>query len=134
MDKIKVLIVDDHTLFREGVFAILRGEEDIEVAGEASTGHEAIEQTERLKPDVILMDIQMPDMSGIEATEKILFDHPGIGIIMVTMLEDGDFLFAAMRAGARGYILKGADKEEMLESIQAVAGGQAIFGPAVALN
>ena len=132
MDTTKVLIVDDHTLFREGVFAILHGEEDVEVAGEASTGLEAIEQTERLQPDVILMDIQMPDMSGIEATEKILIKHPGIGIIMVTMLEDGDFLFAAMRAGARGYVLKGADKEEMLESIRAVAGGQAIFGPAVA--
>lgn len=129
---IRVLIVDDHTLFREGVYAILRGEEDIEVAGKASTGQEAIEQTERLQPDVILMDIQMPDMNGIEATEKILTKHPRIGIIMVTMLEDGDFLFAAMRVGARGYVLKGADKEEMLESIRAVAGGQAIFGPAIA--
>jgi DNA-binding NarL/FixJ family response regulator len=132
MDQISVLIVDDHKLFREGVQAILKGVPGVEVIGEAATGREAIEQSETLSPDVILMDIQMPDMNGIQATEAILSKRPEAGIIMVTMLEDGDFLFAAMRAGARGYVLKGAGKEEMLTSIRAVADGQAIFGPAVA--
>ncbi len=132
MDQISVLIVDDHTLFREGVQAILKGVPGIVVTGEAASGREAIEQSALLSPDVILMDIQMPDMNGIEATAAILREHPAVGVIMVSMLEDGDFLFAAMRAGARGYVLKGAGKEEMLASIRAVADGQAIFGPAVA--
>jgi DNA-binding NarL/FixJ family response regulator len=132
MEEIRVLIVDDHTLFREGVTAILKGAADIEAVGEAASGVEAIEQSDQLSPDIILMDIQMPDMNGIEATQVILKSHPDIGVIMVTMLEDDDFLFAAMRAGARGYVLKGADKAEMLGSIRAVAEGQAIFGPAVA--
>jgi DNA-binding NarL/FixJ family response regulator len=132
MELIRVLIVDDHTLFREGVFAILKGATDIEAVGEAATGQEAIRQASLLSPDVILMDIQMPDMNGIEATIAILKSFPNIGVIMVTLLEDGDFLFAAMSAGARGYVLKGADKQEMLQSIRAVADGQAIFGPAVA--
>jgi DNA-binding NarL/FixJ family response regulator len=132
METIRLLIADDHRLFREGLLAILHGVEDIEAIGEASTGQEAVEQAMDLTPDVILMDIQMPDMSGIEATQRILEGHPQTGIIMVTMLEDDDFLFAAMRAGARGYVLKGADKGEMLKSIRAVAEGQAIFGPVVA--
>lgn len=132
MEPIQVLIVDDHTLFREGVVAILKGAADIEAVGEAATGQEAIQQAALLSPDVVLMDIQMPDMNGIEATQAILESQPHIGVIMVTMIEDGDFLFAAMRAGVRGYVLKGADKQEMLQSIRAVADGQAIFGPAVA--
>jgi DNA-binding NarL/FixJ family response regulator len=132
MEPIRVLIVDDHTLFREGVSAILRRAPDVEAVGEAATGQEAIQQAGSLSPDVILMDIQMPDMNGIEATQAILKSRPDVGIIMVTMLEDDDFLFAAMRAGARGYVLKGAEKVEMLQSIRAVAEGQAIFGPAVA--
>lgn len=132
MTPIRVLIVDDHTLFREGVLAILNGAIDVEAVGEAATGQEAIQQAAHLAPDVILMDIQMPDMNGIQATQQILEGHPNVGIIMVTMLEDDDFLFAAMRAGARGYVLKGADKSEMLQSIRAVAEGQAIFGPAIA--
>jgi DNA-binding NarL/FixJ family response regulator len=132
MEPIRVLIVDDHTLFREGVLAILKGDAEIEAIGEAATGREAIQQVSLLSPDVVLMDIQMPDMNGIEATQAILESRPHIGVIMVTMLEDSDFLFAAMRAGARGYILKGAEKQEMLQSIRAVADGQAIFGPAVA--
>lgn len=132
MDGIRLLIVDDHTLFREGVYAILKSEPDIEVVGEAAAGRAAVEQVAALLPDVILMDIQMPDMNGIEATQRILAVHPQIHIIMLTMLEDDDFLFAAMRSGARGYILKGAGKKEMLQSIRAVAVGQAVFGPGIA--
>ena len=132
MDSIRVLIVDDHALFRDGVCAILKAAPDIDVVGEAARGKEAVLKAQKLTPDVILMDIQMPDMNGIEATERILKLKPEIGIIMITMLEDDDFLFAAMRAGARGYVLKGADKAEMLKSIRAVADGEALFGPAIA--
>jgi DNA-binding NarL/FixJ family response regulator len=132
MGPIRVLIADDHTLFREGLLAILAGAADIDVVGEAAGGREAVEKSAALEPQVILMDIQMPDMNGIEATKKILSGQPETGIIILTMLEDDDSLFGAMQAGARGYVLKGADKAEMLRSIRAVAGGEALFGPAIA--
>ena len=132
MKPIRVLIADDHALFREGVNAILKSVPDIEQVGEAGTGQEALALVSDLKPDVILMDIQMPDLNGIEATQCILKAQPDVGIIIVTMLEDDDSLFSAMQAGARGYVLKGADKAEMIKSIRAVAEGDAIFGPAIA--
>ncbi|MCI0551801.1 MAG: response regulator transcription factor [Anaerolineae bacterium] len=132
MKPIRVLIADDHALFREGVHAILKSVSDIEIVGEAGTGQEALTLAANLTPDVILMDIQMPDLNGVEATQRILKTQPDTGIIIVTMLEDDDSLFSAMRAGARGYVLKGADKAEMLKSIRAVAEGEALFGPAIA--
>jgi DNA-binding NarL/FixJ family response regulator len=132
MTAIRVLVVDDHALFREGLIAILSNVPDIDVVGEAGTGLEAVSQAESLAPDVVLMDISMPDLNGIEATQQVLAGKPHTGIIMLTMLEDNDSLFAAMCAGARGYVLKGADKAEVLKSIRAVADGQALFGPAIA--
>jgi len=132
MKPIRVLIADDHALFREGIHAILKPVPDIEIVGEAGTGEEAVALAPDLKPDVILMDIQMPDLNGVEATQRILETQPDTGIIIVTMLEDDDSLFSAMRAGARGYVLKGADKAEMLKSIRAVADGEALFGRAIA--
>jgi DNA-binding NarL/FixJ family response regulator len=105
---------------------------DVEVVGEAETGAEVITKAEDLQPDVILMDIQMPGINGIQATRQIMNTHPEIGVIVVTMYEDDDSVFAAMRAGARGYILKGADQEEMLRAIRAVAQGEALFGPDIA--
>ena len=129
---IHILVVDDHPLFREGLASLLNSSPETSVIGEAGSGSEAIAQAEALNPDVVLMDIQMPDMNGIEATRRILADHPTMRIIMLTMLEDDDSLFAAMRAGARGYILKGADKAEVLRTIAAVVEGQALFGPAIA--
>jgi len=105
---------------------------DIEVVGEAETGAQVISQAAELQPDVILMDIQMPGVNGIQATRQIVSDHPQIGIIVVTMFKDDDSVFAAMRAGARGYILKGADQQEMLRAIRAVAQGEALFGPEIA--
>lgn len=132
MTTIQVLVVDDHTLFREGMCAIFENVPDIEVVGQASSGHEAVSQVKSLLPDIVLMDISMPDLNGIEATEQVLALKPDTGIIMLTMVENNDSLFAAMRAGARGYILKGADKAEVLKTIRSVANGEATFGPAIA--
>lgn len=132
MTAIRVLVVDDHTLFRDGLTAILMNVPGIEAVGEAGTGREAVAQVQTLVPDVVLMDINMPDLNGIEATQQVLAIKPDTGIIMLTMLEDNDSLFAAMCAGARGYILKGADKAEVLKTIRAVAQGEALFGPAIA--
>jgi DNA-binding NarL/FixJ family response regulator len=129
---IRLLIADDHTLFREGLRAILGAQSEIEIVGEAGTGTQAVSLAATHLPDIILMDIQMPEMNGIAATEKIMDANPHIGIIVLTMLEDDDSVFAAMRAGARGYVLKGADKAEMLRAIHAVAQGEALFGPAIA--
>ncbi len=131
-EAIQILIADDHTLFRDGLRALFRSLPDTTVIGEAATGAEAIAQAEKLQPDVILMDIQMPGLNGIEATRQIVQTSPHIGVIVVTMFEDDDSVFAAMRAGARGYVLKGADQEEMLRTIRAAARGEALFGPVIA--
>jgi DNA-binding NarL/FixJ family response regulator len=132
MEPIKLLIADDHALFREGIRALLLAAPDIICVGEVATGEDAVGQTAVLQPDVVLMDINMPDMNGVEATRCILQTNPNVGIIMVTMLEDDASVFAAMRAGARGYVLKGSHHNEMLQAIRAVAQGQALFGPAIA--
>jgi DNA-binding NarL/FixJ family response regulator len=132
MEAIRILIADDHTLFRDGLSAVLNSISDTEVVGEAATGDEAIAQASLLQPDVVLMDIQMPGVNGIEATRRIVGTSPHIGVIIVTMFEDDDSVFSAMRAGARGYVLKGADQIEMLRVIRAVARGEALFGPGIA--
>lgn len=128
---IRVLIADDHPVFRFGLKALLSTEKDIEIIGEASNGREAMRLADELKPNVILMDINMPEVNGIEATRQIVRAHPEIAILIVTMLDD-DSLFSAMRAGARGYLLKGAEGEETLRAIRASAAGEAIFSPRVA--
>ncbi len=132
METIRVLIADDHALFRDGLRALLASAPDTEFVGEAATGDEAIALAIRLQPDVILMDIQMPSLNGIEATRQIVQASPHIGVLMVTMFEDDPSVFNAMRAGARGYLLKGAKHEEMLRAIRAVGSGEAIFSPAIA--
>ncbi|HEX6387411.1 MAG TPA: response regulator transcription factor [Anaerolineae bacterium] len=129
---IRILIADDHTLFRDGLRALFNSLADMEVIGEAATGAEAVALAEELQPDVVLMDIQMPDVNGIEATRQIVRTSPHVGVIVVTMFEDDDSVFAAMRAGARGYVLKGAGQEEMLRAIRAVAQGEALFGAGIA--
>jgi DNA-binding NarL/FixJ family response regulator len=128
---IRILIADDHPVFRFGLKALLETEDDTEVVGEATTGAEAVVLAAELQPDIILMDLNMPDLSGLEATRRIIRANPDIGILVITMFDD-DSVFAAMRAGARGYILKGAEGEETLRAIRAVANGEAIFSPAVA--
>lgn len=129
---IKVLIADDHVFYREGVRALLSNVPEVEVVGEANNGEEAIAQTKDLLPNVILMDLKMPGMNGIDATRKINEVYPNIGVLVITMFDDDDSVFAAMRAGARGYILKDADKDEVVRAIVAVERGEAIFSPAIA--
>ena len=131
-DSIRVLIADDHPLFRDGMRGLLGSLPDMKVVGEASSGEQAIELARELQPDVILMDIKMPGINGIEATREILHTSPRIGVLVVTMFEDDDSVFAAMRAGARGYLLKDSSGQEVGHAIRAVASGEAIFGPGVA--
>ena len=131
-EKIRVLIADDHPLYRDGMHGLLDSVPDTEVIGEAATGEEAITLAENLQPDVILMDIKMPGINGLQAMREILNTSPHIRILIVSMLEDDDSVFAAMRAGARGYVPKGANQVEMLRAIRAVANGEAIFGPGIA--
>ncbi|MBK9121898.1 MAG: response regulator transcription factor [Chloroflexi bacterium] len=129
---IRLIIVDDHTLFREGLQAIFLTASDIEVVGVAASGEAAVEQAGNLRPDVVLMDIQMGGMNGIEATRRILSDLPDVKVVMLTMLEDSESLMAAMAAGAVSYVLKGADKAEVFRTIRSAAAGEVLFGPAIA--
>ncbi|MBV9258718.1 MAG: response regulator transcription factor [Ktedonobacteraceae bacterium] len=132
MDAIRLLIADDHAFYREGVRTMLLELPDMEVIGEAANGDETIAQADSLSPDVILMDIKMPGMNGIEATRRILQVSPHIKVLVVTMFEDDDSVFSAMRAGARGYLLKDADQDELVRAVKAVYRGEAIFSPAIA--
>src|SRR5437764_3863616 len=132
MEPIRVLIADDHAFYREGVRTMLSAVPESEVIGEAATGDEVITLALTLQPDVILMDLKMPGLNGIEATRRILHTSPRIGVLVITMFEDDDSVFAAMRAGARGYLLKGAGQQEILRAIRSVANGEAIFGPGIA--
>jgi DNA-binding NarL/FixJ family response regulator len=130
--KTRVLIADDHAIVREGLRAVVGSEPDLEVVGEAATGREAIEMSAGLRPNVVLMDIQMPGLNGIEATRRVLDANPDTGVVVLTMFEDDDSVFSAMRAGARGYVLKGAPPSEILKVLRAVAAGEAYFGPEIA--
>ncbi|PYI57574.1 response regulator transcription factor [Paenibacillus flagellatus] len=128
----RLLIADDHPLFREGIIAVLQGYEGLEVVGEAETGDESIRLAESLQPDLILMDISMPGVNGIEATRQIIATSPHIRILILTMFDDDNSVFSAIRAGARGYLLKGAKPKEILRALVAVADGEAIFSPGIA--
>ncbi len=132
IEPIRVVVVDDHVVFRQGLSALLEANDDTLVVGQAGSGDEAVVVIGREVPDVVLMDVQMPQVNGIEATRRVLADHPDVHVVMLTMLEDDDSLFAAMCAGARSYLLKGADKEEVLATIRSAATGEARFGPAIA--
>lgn len=128
---LRVVIADDHPVFRFGLKALLEAEDGIEVVGEAVNGREAVELAGRLNPDVILLDLNMPELNGLEATRKIAAYHPAVAILILTMFDD-DTVVAAVRAGARGYILKGAEGDETLRAIRAVARGEVILSPAAA--
>jgi DNA-binding NarL/FixJ family response regulator len=132
MKPLRVVIVDDHPLFRHGVRTLFLTTPELEVVGEAANGEEAIILAQSLKPDVMLMDIRMPGASGIEVTRKITVMDPSIRILVLTMFEDDSSVFTAMRSGAKGYVLKDADKDELLRAIHAVGNGEAIFSPGIA--
>lgn len=132
MEPIRILLADDHTLFRKGIRTMLDQIEDVTVEGEAASGREAIELAHELVPDVILMDIQMPEVGGIEATRHILKENPHIGVILVTMYDDPESVFAGMRAGARGYVLKEAEPEELRRAVDAAHRGEVMLCPIIA--
>ncbi len=129
---VRVVIVDDHPMFRAGLRTLVEESDRLELVGEAGNGADALAVCRREEPDVVLMDVRMPGVSGVEATRELTTGAPGIGVLMLTMLEDDTTVFAAMRAGARGYILKGSAPDEIVRAIEAVAAGEAIFGAALA--
>ena len=128
----RIVLADDHPLFREGVASLLGRSGDAVLVAEAATGEEAVRLADELLPDIVLMDIKMPGMGGTEATRRIVGRNPHIGVIVLTMFEDEESVFAALKAGARGYVLKDADRGMLLEAIRAVARGEALLGPSVA--
>ena len=132
LEPTRVLLADDHTLFRKGVRTLMEGMPEVAVVGEAATGQEVVAQARELVPDVILMDIKMPAPSGIEATREILQENPHIGVILVTMFDDPESVFSGMRAGARGYVLKEADPEELWRAVGAANRGEVILCPIMA--
>lgn len=132
--RIRVLIADDHTMVRQGLSQILDSEPDMKVVGQATTGEEARELAEVTRPDVIVMDINMPDLDGVQATRLITAGDPDIGVIILTMYRQDQYVFEAIKAGARAYLLKDADSDELLRAIRAVATGEALLDPAIALR
>jgi len=132
MSSLTVLIADDHPLFRKGMRSLLETMADITLVGEAKSGREAVELATVHQPDLVLMDLQMPEGSGLAATRELNKLSPNIRILVVTLFEDNDSIFTALRAGAHGYILKDADEEEMMRAIRAIGKGEAIFSPAIA--
>jgi DNA-binding NarL/FixJ family response regulator len=131
-ERLRVVLADDHPVFRHGLRALLDEAPDIDVVGEAASGEAGAELVESLRPDLVLMDIKMPGLNGIDATRRIHSGSPDVRVLILTMFEDDNSVFAAMRAGARGYILKDADKEDLLRAVRSVGRGEAIFSPAIA--
>ena len=131
-EPVRVLIADDQTITRAGLRRLLESTTDLEIVGEATNGSEAVALAAQLQPDVILMDLRMPGINGIDATRRIHRESPHIGILVVTIFEDDTSVFPAIRAGARGYLLKDAEQSELLRAIQTVAAGGVIFSPGIA--
>lgn len=129
---LRVVTADDHPMFLAGLRAVLQAADGIDLVGEATTAEQAIALAGELEPDVLVIDLHMPDVGGIEATRQICASRPETAVLVLTMVRDEDSIFAAVRAGARGYLLKGADESELLRAVRAVSDGEAIFGPGVA--
>jgi DNA-binding NarL/FixJ family response regulator len=129
---IRVLVVDDHALFRAGMLAVLGSLPGIEVVGEAASGEESLTEVAAHRPDVVLMDLRMPGIGGLAATARITEKHPGTQVVVLTMSEDSDSVFAALRSGARGYLLKESGGDDVRRVVEGVARGEAVFGPRVA--
>jgi DNA-binding NarL/FixJ family response regulator len=128
----RVLVADDHPTFRRGLGALLESLDDVEVVGEVADGEAAVTLAAELEPDVVVMDLNMPGLNGVEATRRIVTANANVAVLVLTMLDEDESVFAAMRAGARGYVVKGADTEDVLRALESVARGDAVFGPAVA--
>ena len=129
---IRVLVVDDHPMFREGLIGLFRTVDGVEVVGAVGDGESAVRETLELTPDVVLMDLNLPSMPGLEATRRIVASAAPSAVLVLTMVDDDDSVLAALRVGARGYVLKGAAQEEILAALRTVAGGGAVFGRGVA--
>lgn len=132
VDAIRILIADDHPVVRSGLRALIETLDGLTVIGEAADGEQAVREAQLLRPDVVLMDVRMPGVDGVEATRRLHVAQPETRVLVLTMYDDDETVFTAMRAGARGYLLKGATQDEILTAIRAVVSGQAIFGPGVA--
>lgn len=132
MNRIRVLIADDHQVVREGLSAILKTKEGIEVVGVAKDGVEAVEKSRQLLPDVVLMDISMPRMNGVEATREIKRENPHIGIVVLTMYAEEEYIFDLVKSGATGYLLKDADSTQIVKAIRAIAEGESLIHPSIA--
>jgi DNA-binding NarL/FixJ family response regulator len=131
-EPIRVVLADDHPVYRDGLAALLGSVDGLDVVGTAANGQEAVEVTGETQPDVVVMDVNMPGLNSIEATRQVTTDSPHVGVVVLTMSEEDSTVFAAMQAGARGYLLKGADQSEIVRAVTAVAHGEVIFGPAMA--
>ncbi len=132
MDPIRILIVDDHTLVRDGLSSVLGREADMTVVGEASNGLEAIEETSRLKPDVVLMDLRMPELDGVEAMKRIAENDPAANVLVLTTFDTDEYIFQAIEAGAKGFLLKDASHDELYKAVRAVSKGESLIEPGVA--
>jgi DNA-binding NarL/FixJ family response regulator len=132
MEPMRVLLADDHPMFLGGLRALLDSTPGVEVVAETATGDEAVAAASERQPDVVVMDIQMPGLNGIDATREIVTHSPHVGVLILTMFEDDDSVFAAMRAGARGYLLKGSAPSDIIRAVETVGRGEAVFGPAIA--
>ena len=132
MSALRVLVVDDHPLYREGLVTAMSAMPGVQVVGEAGDGHAAVEAVRRLSPDVVVMDLHMPGINGIDATRQVVSEQPSVAVLVLTMLDGDDSVFAAMRAGARGYLLKGADRGEIARALEGVAHGEVVFSAGIA--
>lgn len=132
MEPIRVLVVDDHSLFRRGVIAVISTQPDMKVVAEAANGREAVKAAKEVHPDIVLMDLSMPEMGGVEATRYLLKEMPETNVLMLTIADEDEDLFNAMKAGAKGYLLKEANSEELVRAIAHVAGGGVIISPTMA--
>jgi DNA-binding NarL/FixJ family response regulator len=132
VEPLRILIVDDHPMFRFGLRTMLDLIAGLDVVGEAANGQQAIVAAEQLRPDVVIMDLHLPDLNGVEVTRRLVRDYPNVAVLVVTMFYDDESIFAAMRAGAHGYLLKGADQGDIARAVHAVGRGEAIFGPTIA--